>query len=518
MIITPPSNSRSGQAPSTLDLHTSLVRKFLSERVTARSVQLLAFAGSAARHFLRWLGDHRIPIEIVDDGIVERFGRHRCRCPRYSQRQLREPAYLGQVRRFVCFLEHQGAIVAVGDPAIVDVHFEAFARDLIKLGYSRGTRLSYSAQGRHFAAWLRLSRIRWSDVDDRVIERFAHHDCRCPIKAKRGIRAPVTGPAHRRRGAERFIAYLQDHGVITPRSPAPGGPPEDARLTAYRNWLEQDRGATDATIRRYIGEASRWLSTLGSDPAGYAVMTIRSIALEQAGRSRASVRMTATVLRSFLRFTASTGVCPATLAEAVPPAIRRRLGTLPRHAAPATIEAIIASCSTTTPVGVRDRAIVLLLARLGLRAADVWRLCLTDIDWRNGRLRLHGKQRRSVAMPLPQDVGDALLAYVEGGRPVVAEERVFLRAQAPFTPLRSASEIAGIVARVLKRGGFTDVPTGAHMFRHSLATSLLRAGSNLDAIGTVLRHRSPQSTAIYAKVDIAMLTEVAQPWPGDASC
>src|SRR3954469_21013497 len=289
MIITPPSNSRSGQAPSTLDLHTSLVRKFLSESVTARSVQLLAFAGSAARHFLRWLADHRIPIEIVDDGIVERFGRHRCRCPRYSQRQLREPAYLGQVRRFICFLERQGAIVAVGDPAIVDVHFEAFARDLIKLGYSRGTRLSYSAQGRHFAAWLRLSRIRWSDVDDRVIERFAHHDCRCPIKAKRGIRAPVTGPAHRRRGAERFIAYLQDHGVITPRSPAPGGPPEDARLTAYRNWLEQDRGATDATIRRYIGEASRWLSTLGSDPAGYAVMTIRSIALEQAGRSRASV-------------------------------------------------------------------------------------------------------------------------------------------------------------------------------------------------------------------------------------
>jgi integrase len=153
-----------------------------------------------------------------------------------------------------------------------------------------------------------------------------------------------------------------------------------------------------------------------------------------------------------------------------------------------------------------------------LRASDVWQLRLADIDWLNGRLRLHGKQRRSVAMPLPQDVGDALLAYVDASRPVVAEERVFLRAQAPFTPLRSASEIAGIVARVLKRGGFTDVPTGAHMFRHSLATGLLRSGSNLDAIGTILRHRSPESTAIYAKVDIAMLTEVAQPWPGDASC
>jgi len=228
--------------------------------------------------------------------------------------------------------------------------------------------------------------------------------------------------------------------------------------------------------------------------------------------------MTVTVLRSFLRFTASTGACPLTLAEAIPPGRRRRLATLPRYAAPATIEAIVASCDTATLVGVRDRAIVLLLARLGLRAGDVWRLQLTDVDWRGGRLRLHGKQRRSVAMPLPQDVGDALLAYIEQARPVVAEERVFLRAQAPFTPLRSAAEIAGIVARVLKRGGFADVPTGAHMFRHSLATSLLRAGSNLDAIGTVLRHHSPESTAIYAKVDVAMLMGVTQPWPGDASC
>lgn len=298
-----------------------------------------------------------------------------------------------------------------------------------------------------------------------------------------------------------------------------GCAPEDARLTAYQIWLERDHGATDATTRRYVGEALRWLPTLGADPAGYTAATIRSIVLEQEpARSRASVRMTATVLRSFLRFTASTGGCPATLARAVPPAIRRRLATLPRYTAPTTIEAIVASCGTATPVGVRDRAIILLLARLGLRAADVWRLRLADVDWHNGRLRLHGKQRRSVAMPLPQDVGDALLAYVEGSRPVIAEERVFLRAQAPFTPFRSASEIAGIVARVLKRGGFTDLPTGSHMFRHSLATGLLRAGSNLDAIGAVLRHRSPESTAIYAKVDVAMLMGVAQPWPGDASC
>ena len=518
MTITPLSNSRSDETTPTPDLHASLIGRFLSERVTARSARSLAFAGSAARHFLRWLGERRIPIETIDDGVVVRFARHRCRCPRYSLRQLRESAYLGQIRRFVCFLEEEGMIVTAGGLAVGDAHADAFALKLAELGYSRGIRLGYSAQGRHFAAWLRLSRIRWPDVDDRVIERFAHHDCRCPITAKRGVRAPITGPAHRRRGAQRFMAYLRDHGVIPPR-PAAGKPPEDARLILYRNWLGRDHGATDATIRRYVQEATRWLPTLGPDPTRYTATVIRTIALDQEpARSRTSVHMTVTVLRSFLRFTASTGACPATLAEAVPPAIRRRLATLPRHAASTTIEAIIASCGTATPISIRDRAIILLLARLGLRAADVWQLRLADIDWLNGRLRLYGKQRRSVAMPLPQDVGDALLAYVDASRPVVDEERVFLRAQAPFTPLRSTSEIAGIVARVLKRGGFTDVPSGAHMFRHSLATGLLRTGSNLDAIGTILRHRSPESTAIYAKVDIAMLTEVAQPWPGDVSC
>ena len=121
-------------------------------------------------------------------------------------------------------------------------------------------------------------------------------------------------------------------------------------------------------------------------------------------------------------------------------------------------------------------------------------------------------------MPLPQDVGDAVLAYLEQVRPMVREERVFLRIQAPFTPFASAAAISGIVARVLARGGIDGIPTGAHIFRHSLATAMLRSGANLESIGTVLRHRSQSATAIYAKVDVAMLETVAQPWPGDVSC
>jgi|APThiThiocy_cv2_1041547.scaffolds.fasta_scaffold17793_2 integrase len=512
-----PSDSRSDATPGALASHAQLISRFLSGCLP-RSATSMAQAGSAARHLLRWTSIRHIPIEAIDDHVVERFRRHRCTCPRYSACQLREPAYLNQVRRFISFLEDRGAIVVPSDPVDVGSHLDAFAEHLTELGHSRSARLGYFAQARHFAAWLRLMRIRWSDVDEGVIDCFALHHCHCLIRAKRGVRVPGTGPAQRRRGARRFIAWLRTRGVLAPYLAAHDRP-EDVRLAAYRSWLARERGATEATIRRYLHEARRWLPTLGPDPARYTAVIVRSIAIEQgASRSRSSARMTVTVLRSFLRFAASTGACPAALAEAVLPAVRRRLATLPRYAAPPTIEAIIASCGGTAAVTVRDRAIILLLARLGLRAADVWRLRLEDIDWHHGRLRLHGKQRRSVAMPLPQDVGDALLAYVEGSRPAVAEGRVFLRAQAPFTPFRSASEIAGIVARVLKRGGITDVPTGAHMFRHSLATGLLRAGSTLEAIGAVLRHRSPDSTAIYAKVDLTMLLEIAQPWPGDASC
>jgi integrase len=195
-----------------------------------------------------------------------------------------------------------------------------------------------------------------------------------------------------------------------------------------------------------------------------------------------------------------------------------RLSTLPRHVDPATIERIIAACPTDRPVEVRDKAIILLLARLGLRAADIQNMRLDDIDWRSGHLTVKGKTRRPDRLPLPQDVGDAILAYLAAARPKAAEEHLFLRAQAPFRPFRSSAEIAGIVARTRDRGGIEGVPTGSHIFRHSLATNLLRAGAGLESVGTILRHSSPETTAIYAKVDLPMLMKIAQPWPGEQSC
>ena len=173
------------------------------------------------------------------------------------------------------------------------------------------------------------------------------------------------------------------------------------------------------------------------------------------------------------------------------------------------------SQSATSP----DNALVAALPRsIGRRRLLPLQATVSDIDWPNARLRLYGKEHRASSMPLPQDVGDALLAYLEQIRLTSREERVFLRIQAPFRPFAGASEIAGVVARVLSRGGIDGIPTGAHVFRHSLATAMLRSGANLEAVGTVLRHRSQSATAIYAKVDVAMLDTVAQPWLGDMPC
>jgi len=469
----------------------------------------------AARHFLCWLKLQGILITAVDDTVLRRFAGHDCSCPRYSADQVRDPYYINRVRRFVRFLEDRGDIPIVSDLADMDRHFSWYAEHLASLRYNRWSLRKLNSAAQHFALWLRASRIEWHNVDAAVIERFAHHDCGCAEGRKRGV-ISQTGIERRRRGAVRFFAFLKESGGVATLEPVQTREPV---LEAYGIWLHQHRGATEKSIERYSSEVARWLPELGPDPSGYEASALRALVMNQpASRSRASIRMTATVLRSFLRFQAANGRCRPELQHAVPSVAPYRLSILPRYADPAMIERIIAACGADTPARIRDRAIILLLARLGLRAGDVWLMRITDIDWQHGFLRVHGKGRRSIRLPLPQDVGDAVATYLEQVRPVVAEERLFLRLCAPFTPLASSSEISGILARHLARAGITGVPSGAHMFRHSLATRLLRQGAGLEAVGSVLRHRSPDTTAIYAKVDIPMLQKIAQSWLGDLAC
>ena len=483
----------------------------------AANPQLSAGALSAARHFLKWAQARRIQTRDLDASAVDRFLRHRCRCDRYSLKQLRSPTYATDTRRFLRYLEGIGAIALPNDVAWLEQDLKAYAEKLSRVGYSNVTYSTLLSQARHFAEWALQMRVPIYGSKEATIDQFARHECRCGEMTKHGNRVLASHYRNRQRGARAFVRHLIDEGLLPPEEPDDADA-EDPRLTGFSNWLRRERGATSETVRRYLNEAGRWLDDLGANPQDYNAVAIRSIVLSQGEeRSRSSVRMTVTVLRAFLRFKIVQNQCAPSLLYAVPSAVSRKLSKVPSTISRAQIEEIIEACGATTPVEIRDRAILLLLARMALRAGDIWHLRLPDIDWRASRLRLRGKSRREVMMPMPQDVGDALLTYIEDVRPIAATDRVFLRIQAPFTPLRSSAEIAGIVSRILGRGGFTGLPTGTHVFRHSLASAWLRDGADLDQIGVALRHASRDTTAIYAKVDVGMLSEVAQPWPGDVS-
>jgi integrase len=191
-----------------------------------------------------------------------------------------------------------------------------------------------------------------------------------------------------------------------------------------------------------------------------------------------------------------------------------KLSGLPRYLEAADVDRLIYCCDLTKPHGVRNRAVLLLLARLGLRAGDIVSMRLDDVDWDAGTVRIRGKGRKEVRLPLPHDVGEALAEYLVAARPATEIEQVFLCANAPIRPFATSASVSDIVRFAVQRAGITDAPSkGAHMLRHSAATAMLRSGASLDAIAAVLRHQSSEMTAYYAKVDAKLLQEVALPWP-----
>jgi integrase/recombinase XerD len=223
--------------------------------------------------------------------------------------------------------------------------------------------------------------------------------------------------------------------------------------------------------------------------------------------------------RAFLRYLIADGLCPAGLDACIPALAHWRLSSLPRYLQPEDVERVIGSCSASTSAGIRDRAIVLLLARVGLRAGDVLRLRLGDLDWDQGTIRVAGKGRRQTLLPMTQEVGDAIVAYIRNARRPIDNDTLFLRSRAPYRAFASHAAISVIVAQAMRRAGVRCPSRGAaHVLRHSIASSMLRQGSSLQEIAGVLRHRSIATTEIYAKVDVVALAEIAQPWPEVTPC
>ncbi|MEI2685389.1 MAG: tyrosine-type recombinase/integrase [Cypionkella sp.] len=385
-----------------------------------------------------------------------------------------------------------------------------FAAHLSGLGYTPLTIAGYTDAARHLGAWLALSGLDVSTLSEPVFERFAEHQCRCG-----GSRASDRlSPKYVRR-VRRFVQYLGECGVIPVAAPTPVL--VDPLVARFGEWLRRHRGLTERTIARHVRMISRLLPALGDDPRTCDAFRVRAVILDEGRRcSAAYVKTMAMALRGYLRFLAAHGECRPGLDHAVPPTPGWRLSALPRYLPSEDVTRLIESCDLSLPHGIRDRAILLLLARLGLRAHDVWAMEIADIDWAAGMVRVRGKRRREVRLPLPQEVGDALLAYLERVRPPIDEPKVFLRSVAPYTAFANSNMASTIVRSALRRAGIINAPSqGAHLLRHSAATAMLRSGATLDAIGAILRHESPDTTAHYAKVDVATLRLIAQPWPGD---
>jgi integrase/recombinase XerD len=391
---------------------------------------------------------------------------------------------------------------------------DSFANYLAGQGYAEGTIDHYRHCCHHFAVWLQQHRIALEAIDDAIVGQFVDHDCSCP---KVVMRLAKRGRAYVSR-IQRFVRYLVTIGVLTGSGATACR--ETGHLRAFRDWMRRHRGTGERTILAHTQTITGLLPQLGDDPGRYDAALINRVILKNLESiSKVSAQRLCGSLRMYLRFLAATGKCSPALIGAIPRIPQWRLSALPRYILNDDVERVIASCDPTTAQGLRDRAVLLLLARLALRAGDVANLHLHDIDWENALIQVAGKTPRAVALPLPQDAGDALLAYIEHARPIVDSSKIFIRVMAPFKPFSSSSAVTIIVRNALDRAGVENANLrGAYLLRHSAATNMLRSGATLDAVGALLRHRSPETTAIYAKVDTCMLSQVAQPWIGSVSC
>jgi integrase/recombinase XerD len=310
-----------------------------------------------------------------------------------------------------------------------------------------------------------------------------------------------------------LLTYLREIGVA-PEPVSAATAPADL-LQSYRCYLSVERGLVAGTVDNYVQLARRFIDFCAhqgvSDLAGVTADHLSGFVLSECTRRPSgSARHAVTPLRALLRFGQLHGLTTADLALAVPRAVSKRGVSLPRSLAPRDITRLLASCDRRIRRGRRDYAMLLTLARLGLRAGELTALRLDDVDWRAGEIDIPGKGGRRERLPLPDDVGQALVAYLRRGRPMTSDRRLFVRFDAPRTGLSSGA-VTALVHRAGDRAGVAV--TGAHQLRHTVAVELLRAGAPMSEISELLRHRRPATTAIYAKVDRAALGSLARPWP-----
>jgi site-specific recombinase XerD len=389
------------------------------------------------------------------------------------------------------------------------VHIGAFAQSRRAQGYARGSVHRQVLLAADFSYWLKQQ-----GLDVRHVR--ADHPSGYLRDRARRVR-PCLGDAAALR---HLLAFLRHKGVMAAeKPPARRLTPVERCAHAYAQYLRDARALARQTIVNYVPFIRGFLTDrFGEGPVRLARLNagdvVRFVQRHAPHLHLKRAKLLTTALRSFLRYARYRGEVALDLAAAVPIVANWSMASIPRAIGEDQIRQLLASIDRRTEIGRRDYAIVLLLARLGLRAGEVAFLELEDIDWAAGQVSVRGKRGQRTALPLPTDVGAAIAAYLRHGRPHSTSRRVFLRGRAPICGFASQGGIGSLIRHALQRAGIQAPTTGAHQFRHALATQMLRRGASLTEIGEILRHRSPQTTTIYAKVDLTALRTLALPWPG----
>jgi site-specific recombinase XerD len=392
-------------------------------------------------------------------------------------------------------------------------HLPRFVDSLIRQQYVPAVVYVKALHAVAFDRWLARQRVALADLAEHHVAGFGRRRRRC-----RGSIRPET------RKRERFdlvhlLRYLRTVGAC-PQAPRMDTPVANL-AAAYERHLRHVQGLAEASVERYSDVARQFL-VQRFDKAEVDLSIVSPIDVIEFVRRQANrltppaAKCVVNALRSFLRYAQFRGDVAQELVAAVPAvAAWTTTPKLPKAIAPEHAQRAIASCDLGTAVGLRDRAVLLLLARLGLRAGEIIALQLEDCDWDQGQLRVRGKGGRFGVLPMPVDVGQAIAAYLQRGRPSAEDRHLFLRTTAPISGLQPGGDgIGSIVRYALRRAGIDAPHRGSHQFRHALAVRMLQDGASLAEIAEVLRHRSPQSTSLYARVDLQALRSLALPWPG----
>jgi integrase/recombinase XerD len=383
---------------------------------------------------------------------------------------------------------------------------DAFSSELRARGYTPHTSVNQLRQVGRLSCWLEAGGLSVGELNAQRVEEFLAAE-----RAGAPRRHSLSRP-----GLLCLLDVLHQLGVLAVEEPAGAGSPVEALLGRFERHLLAERGLAAGTVGGYVGHARSFLDGLAPDQ-GLAALTAAEVT-RAVLRTSGMVSVSATQnfvagLRSFLRFCFIEGLVELDLSQAALPVTGRRRSSLPRGITTADARALLGSCDRRSALGRRDYAVIVTLLRLGLRAGEVAALRIDDIDWRAGELVTRGKGGRQDRLPLPVDVGRAIAAYLQRGRPTSDRREVFLRARAPFGPIAPGT-VRSTVRRACRWAGIPEV--GAHRLRHTLACEMVAAGVPLVQIAQVLRHHSLQSTAIYARVDLEQLRLLAAPWPGGA--